>query len=190
MAPDDKHTRREVVRVAAIARYALVCVAIGAAVAGLVVALLSDPGSEADRTLPPVRETQLVKAVEAGGCVLRRSSPGEQLRPPVDGPRARPAAPRFYDDAPPVEQLTAALRRGVIVIFYRGGLEGERLELLRALQTLVPRGTIVVPDTSGMRYSVAAAAYRRLLGCERFSNAAIDAIRLFRGRYVGIGPDR
>lgn len=190
MAPDDKHTRREVVRVAAIARYALVCVAIGAAVAGVVVALLSEPGSEADATLPPVRETQLVKAAAAGGCELRRASPGEQLRPPVDGPRARPAAPRFYEDAPPAEQLTAALRRGVTVIFYREGLEDKRLAQLHTLQILVPRGTIVVPDTSGMRYAVAVAAYRRLLGCERFSDAAIDAIRLFRGRYVGTGPDR
>ena len=41
-----------------------------------------------------------------------------------------------------------------------------------------------------MRYEVAVAAYRRLLGCTRFTDAAIDAIRLFRGRYIGIGPDR
>lgn len=189
MAPDDKHTRSEAVRVGAIARYAVVCVAIGAAVAGLVVAILGGADSDTGATLPPVRETQLVKAARAGDCELRRAGAGEQLRPPVDGPRAAPAAPRFYDDAPPVEQLTAALRRGVIVIYYRDGLDEERLGQLRALQTVVPRGTIVVPDRSEMRYEVAVAAYRRLVGCKRFTDASIDAIRLFRGRYVGTGPD-
>lgn len=189
MAPDDKHTRSEAVRVGAIVRYAIVCIAIGAAVAGLVVAILGGADSDTNATLPPVRETQLVKAVRAGDCELRRARAGQQLRPPVDGPRAASAAPGFYDDAPPAEQLTAALRRGVIVIYYREGVDDERLEQLRALQGVVPNGTIVVPDTSQMRYEIAVAAYRRLLGCERFTDAAIDAIRLFRGRYVGTGPD-
>lgn len=190
MAPDDKHTRSEAVRVGAIARYALVCVAIGAAVSGLVVGIVGGDDSDTKATLPPVRETQLVKAVQAGGCELRRARAGEQLRPPVDGPRAAPAAPRFYADAPPLEQLTAALRRGVIVIYYGDGVDEERLEQLRALQTMVPSGTIVVPDMSEMRYEIAIAAYRRLLGCERFTDSAVDAIRLFHGRYVGTGPDR
>ena len=78
----------------------------------------------------------------------------------------------------------------MIVISYRPRLDDERLAQLRTLQSVVPNGTIVAPDTSGMRYEVAVAAYRRLLGCMRFTDAAIDAIRLFRGRYIGIGPDR
>lgn len=189
MAPVDKHTRRGQARAGPIARYAIICVTIGAAVAGLMVAILGGTDSDTDATLPPVRETQLVKAVQAGGCELRRARAGEQLTPPVDGPPGAPALPRFYEDAPPVEQLTAALRRGVTVIFYSDDVGEERLEQLRALQTQAPTGTIVVPDATGMRYEVAVAAYRRLLGCERFTDASIDAISLFRGRYVGTGPD-
>lgn len=190
MAPDDRQTHGGTARIPAIARYAFVCVAIGAVVAGLVVAALG--GSEDTRaTLPPVREIQLVKAVRTSGCELRRAGAGEQLKPAVDGPAASPARPRSYDDAPPVEHLTAALRRGVIVISYReDSVDGERLAQLHALQTVVPDGTIVTPDETGMRYEVAVAAYRRLLGCERFTDRAIDAIRLFRGRYLGTGPER
>lgn len=190
MAPSDKQPRPAAVRVGAITRYALVCLAIGALVAGLVVAILGGGEQDTGATLPPVRETQLVKAVQAGGCELRRPREGEHLRPPVEGPPAAPAPSRFYDAAPRVEQLIGALRRGVIVIFYRDGVGKERLEQLRLLRTLVPAGTIVAPDTSGMPYEVAVAAYRRLLGCDRFTAAAIDAIRLFHGRYVGTGPDR
>ena len=178
-------------RIPAIARYAVACLAIGAAVAGLVLAALGGADADERASLPPVREIQLVKAVRASGCELRRARAGERLIPPVDGPGASPARPQVYDEAPPVDQLTAAVRRGVIVISYRKDtVDGARLAQLRALQTVVPEGTIVTPDATGMRYEVAVAAYRRLLGCQRFTDATIDAIRLFRGRYLGTGPER
>jgi hypothetical protein len=190
MAPNDSR-QGGMARIPAIARYAVVCVAIGALVAALVVAALGGAGADSRASLPPVREIQLVKAVRASGCELRRARAGEQLLPPIDGPGAPPARPRLYDEAPPVDQLTAALRRGVIVISYRKDtVDAGRLAQLRALRTVVPDGTIVTPDVSGMRYEVAVAAYRRLLGCRRFTDATIDAIRLFRGRYLGTGPER
>jgi hypothetical protein len=187
----DQPTRGGAARIRAIARYGLFCVAVGAAVTGLVLAIVGGLDRDTKASLPPVRETQLVRAVQQGSCELRRARGGERLRPSVDGPaRAAAARPQFYAAAPSVERLTAALRAGVIVISYRPGLDDERLAQLRTLQSVVPQGTIVTPDTSGMRYEVAVAAYRRLLGCRRFTDAAIDAIRLFRGRYIGIGPDR
>lgn len=189
--PIDQRTRGGAARIRAIARYGLFCFAIGAAVTGLVLAIVRGLDRDMRASLPPVRETQLVRAVQHGSCELRRARSGERLLPPVDGPRTAAAAhPRFYEEAPPADRLTAALRAGLIVIHYRPGLDDERLAQLRTLQTVVPRGTIVTPGASGMRYEVAVAAYRRLLGCMRFTDAAIDAIRLFRGRYIGIGPDR
>jgi uncharacterized protein DUF3105 len=190
MGPIDKPWRDRAARVPAIARYALVCVAIGAAAAALAVAVLGGGDGAGPRPLPPVRQTQLVKAVQASGCELRRSRAADQSRARVDGARAAAARPQFYAEAPPARQLTGALRRGVIVILYRPGLDRERLEQLRAVQAGVPNGTIVTPDSRGMRYEVAAGAYGRLLRCTRFTEATIDAIRLFRGRYIGIGPDR
>ena len=187
--PTDKRTPGVAARIRAIAGYGLACVTIGAAVTGLVLAVVGGLDRDAPGSLPPVRETQLVRAVQHGSCELRRAR-GERLPPAGRRPMAAAAHPRFYDEPPPAGRLAAALRAGVIVISYRPGLAAERLAQLRTLQTAVPRGTIVTPAASRMRYEVAVAAYRRLLGCTRFTDAAIDAIRLFRGRYIGIGPDR
>jgi hypothetical protein len=173
-------------RVRAIVRYGFVCAVLGAVVAAGVLALLGGSERGVPAALPPVREIQLVKAVQAAGCELRRTRGGERAQ----AARAAPAPPRFYDDAPSRAALAAAVRRGVIVISYRPAVDRERLEQLRSLQTVIPSGTIVAPDASATRYEIAADAYRRRLGCTRFTPAAIDAIRLFRGRYVGTGPDR
>jgi hypothetical protein len=40
-----------------------------------------------------------------------------------------------------------------------------------------------------MSFEVAATAYRRLLGCPRATDAAMEAALLFRGRFLGSGPD-
>ena len=77
----------------------------------------------------------------------------------------------------------------MIVIHVRGDLDEGRLEDLRAVQAAAPNGTIVTPNETGMRYQIGVTAYRRLLGCERLSEASIDALLLFRGRYLGSGPD-
>jgi Protein of unknown function (DUF3105) len=179
---------RGATRPGAIARYALVWVAVGAALAALAVALVDGPGSRT--TLPPLHRTQLLDAVRAADCRLRHAGARERVLPPVDGPGGRPARAAFYTTAPALRRLTAAVRRGLIVIYYGRGMGRDRLDQLRALQTLMPRGTIVAPDTTGMRYEVAVAAYRRLLGCSRFTDATVDAIQLFRGRHIGTGPDR
>jgi chloramphenicol 3-O-phosphotransferase len=87
-------------------------------------------------------------------------------------------------------RLAAAVRRGLVVISYRAGLARKRVEQLRALQSVAPQGTIVTPDDARARGEILVAAYRRLLACPRFTDVALDALRLFRGRYIGIGPDR
>ena len=63
--------------------------AIGAAVTGLVLAIVGGLDRDTQASLPPVRETQLVRAVKQGSCELRRVRGGERLRPPVDGPGDR-----------------------------------------------------------------------------------------------------
>jgi hypothetical protein len=82
----------------------------------------------------------------------------------------------------------AALRRGVIVIHFSGDLGGERVDDLRRIQEAAPNGTIVTPNST-MSFEVAATAYRRLLGCPRATDAAMEAALLFRGRFLGSGPD-
>jgi hypothetical protein len=153
------------------------------------VALIALGGGGPDSVaLPPVEETKLASAARAAGCALRREQPGERLNPPVSGAVGTPARAGIYDDAPHVSSLVSALRRGVIVIHVRGDVDDGRFDELRSIQAAAPNGTIVTPNETGMRFEVGVTAYRRLLGCERLSAAAIEAVLLFRGRYLGSGP--
>ena len=74
------------------------------------------------------------------------------------------------------------------MIRFRDSVDDVRLGELRGIQAAFPAGTIVTPNETAMPYEVAA-AYGRLLGCRRLSDAALDAVQLFRGRFVGVGPD-
>jgi hypothetical protein len=137
-----------------------------------------------------VREPQLADAAGQNRCQLRTAATGERLNPPVDGPAGvAPAKPGFYEEPVATAALTAALRHGIVVIQYRAGLSGGRLDALKTLQEAAPTGTIVAPNGTGMHFELAVTAYRRLLGCPRFTDRALDAVQLFRGRFVGSGPD-
>jgi hypothetical protein len=188
MASTKRHSATGATRLRAIARYTVVWAAVAAIGAAVVIALLREPTPPV--RLPPVRHTQLEVAVRHAGCTLRRGDGGPRVSALIDGPRGTPARPAFYDTAVARSRLAAAVRRGLVVISYRAGLARKRVEQLRALQSVAPQGTIVTPDDARARGEILVAAYRRLLACPRFTDVALDALRLFRGRYIGIGPDR
>jgi hypothetical protein len=172
----------------ALAGYVLVWLVGAAAVVAVVAAVLGGRGDETV-ALPPVRQIELASAARSAGCELRRARPDEATNPPVDGvPAATPEPPGVKDDPPAVPSLIAALRHGVVVIHYEPGLADDRVDELRTMQEAVPEGTIVTPNGTGMAYAVAATGYRRLLGCARFTDATLDALQLFRGKFVGSGP--
>jgi len=153
---------------------------------GVVLAVLDD-GRPEEVSLPPVHRTELDAAAREAGCTLYRARSGDLNPPVVGGLGALPARPGVHEESPGTAALTAALRDGVIVIQF-GDLDDSGVELLRAVQEAVPEGTIVAPNDTGMPFLVAVTAYRRLLGCRRFNDAAVEAIQLFRGRYLGSGP--
>lgn len=161
----------------------------GTAVVAVLAIVLLDDGEPEDVSLPPIRETRLLDAAREAGCELRRARPRERTDPAVDGPAApRAAGAGFYDEAPETATLVAALRRGVVVIHFRPELDGERVDELREVQEAAPNGTIVTPNST-MAFEVAATAYRRLLGCPRATDASMEAALLFRGRFLGSGPE-
>lgn len=168
--------------------YLLVWVLGGAVVVAAVVTI--GGGGRERVELPPVQATQLSSAARTAGCDLRRDTGRGHLNPPAAGPhRAVAAAPGVYDAAPPVDRVIAAARRGIITIQYREGVTRSERDQLEALQRTVPSGTIIAPNATGMPYRVAAVGWRNMLGCRRLSPPTIDALRLFRGRFIGRGPD-
>ena len=171
----------------ALLRYALVWIVGGAVVAAMLVLLVDGPD---DPQIVPLRETQLEEAAREARCSLRAARNGEMLDPPVDGPFTDPPLrPGVYDEPERPEPAVAALRRGSIVVYYRDGVDDAWVEKLREYQRAVPDGTIVLPDDGGTRYEVAATAWRRLLSCSRVTDDAVEALQLFRGRFIGQGPD-
>lgn len=183
----EKHAGRNGSRLATLA-YVAAWVVVATVVVGVLLTVLDDGEPEAV-SVPPVHETELADAARHAGCVLERADSGERLNPPVVGGHgAAPARPGFYDEAPAPAALVAALRDGVVVVQFRD-LDDSGVDLLRTLQAAVPEGTIVAPNDSDMPFVVAVTAYRRLLGCRELSQSSVDAIQLFRGRFVGSGPD-
>lgn len=169
--------------------YATVWLVAAAAAVGLVLAVFGDDSGDTV-AVPPVLETELTDAAGQSRCVLVNAGAGERLNPPVDGPAGEPAARAgFYDQPVATAQLTAAVRKGIIVIQFRKGLDDKGVDALKALQSAFPGGTIVAPNSTGMRFELAVVAYRRLLGCPRFTDHALDAVQLFRGRFLGSGPE-
>ena len=184
--PEPRDPERPRLKGGAAVAYAVGWLVAVAAAVGLVLALA---GHDNDVSLPPVHARNLVAAARDSRCELRGATAGERLNPPVDGPAgARPAAPGVYAKSPPVAALTAALRRGLIVVQFRDDLPDEALGALEALQAAVPKGTIVTPDATGMPFALAVTAYGHLLGCPRYDDRVLDAVRLFRGRFLGSGP--
>jgi hypothetical protein len=168
--------------------YALAWLVAVALAVGVVFAIFG--GGSDDVALPPVRATQLEQAAVRGRCELQRPRPGRPLNPPVEGaPGARPAAAGVYEEPVATASLIAAQRKGIVVIQFREGLGNDVKKRLEKLQAAVPKGTIVAPNGTGMQFEIAVTAYRRLLGCPRFTTQMLDAVRLFRGRYLGSGPD-
>jgi hypothetical protein len=147
-------------------------------VAGAV--LLLDRGARSSSgtvALPPVRETALTTAAHKAGCLVTR-------RPRGAVGLALPARAGVYDRPLGATDREAALRRGLIVIEYRG-VDSRTVDELRTVQEAVPVGTLLAPSIPFADDELTVSAYRRRLSCHRMSSRAIDAVRLFRGRYLG-----
>lgn len=169
-------------------RYVAGWLAAGSVLVVLVFTLLPREGGD-EVPLPPVRQTELSEAARAAGCELRAQGRRPILRPAVSGPRGTAARPGVYSRMVDPRALIGAVRVGTIVIHHRPALGDGTLDRLRTIQRAVPAGTILAPQAD-MPYLVAVTGWRRLLGCRRVDAATFDAIRLFRGRFIGSGPDR
>jgi hypothetical protein len=102
--------------------------------------------------------------------------------------------------SPAPEQVVHALARGRIVVQYEPGTPPRAISRLQNLM-LQPTFTwaaddvtdgayaLLLENTTGMRYAVAATAWRELLGCPIFNDRVFDAVRAFRTANTLRGPE-
>lgn len=144
-----------------------------------------DERSDARIATFPIHDIVLVNAMRRARCKLRA------VTPPTTDTSTHAASPTGTFAAPlPAASHAGALRRGIVVIEYRKGLDPTHIDQLAAVQRSIPRGTIVAPARRPTSYALSATTFRRTLTCRDFDDATLDALQLFRGRFVGSGPQR
>ena len=189
-----------------------------AAIIAVVVAVASGGGtSSSDGPSPsdsasssvklPVRKTSdLATAAKAAGCVVK-SFPLEgrehttatvtyHTNPPTSGNHnPNPSEDGFYPNgAPPKERNVHALERGRIEMQWKPGTPQNVIDTLQAIFNEPLKGKsgyhqLLFENNTNMPFEVAAASWQHYLGCPKFNQNVIDAIRAYREQYVDKGPE-
>lgn len=155
-------------------------------------------------------------AADAAGCELKSNKVDDPLpdgsyhlqsetdsgnhkqNPPTSGlHNPIPADDGLYQEAPTDEQLVHSLEHGRVIIWAKPSLPKEDRAALRALFEQDDLQMILVPRAN-MPYAVAATAWNgdpkptgvgRLMGCPRFDDKVVDALRAFRDEHRARGPE-
>jgi hypothetical protein len=189
------------------------------AAGGVAVAIAARPGGgggsgearEVRGDLPrlPVQQTSdLGRAAKAAGCrVIHPASEGAghadkpftardyRTNPPTSGTHFPEwAEDGVYDpgDTPELGKTVHALEHGRVNVQYKPGTPRDAVAQLEALLAEQNEGyhMLLFQNQSGMPYQVAASAWTHGLGCRRFNDQTIDALRSFRARYIDKGPEQ
>jgi hypothetical protein len=139
------------------------------------------PNALSPVALPPVREARMADAVRSAGCrvaALDRSK-GSVATVPRPGIVSLPLS---------AAARRAAARHGLVVIEYRRDVGHPLLDQLAVVQRAVPNGTVLAPSARLRSDRLSVTTYGRQLRCRAMGRPTLDAIRLFRGRYLGVAP--
>jgi hypothetical protein len=152
------------------------------------------------------------RAAEAAGCELESNAAAtrehltdpnatENYRqnPPTSGRHyAIPAEDGIYDEAADKEDLVHTLEHGRVIIWFRPSIRAEARGKLKTLVDEDPFHLVLTPNDTNMAYAVAATAWNadpqpngtgRLMGCPRFDDKVLDALRAFRDEHRDNGPE-
>jgi hypothetical protein len=166
------------------------------------------PSDSASSTvkLPVRKETNLAAAAKAAGCVVK-SFPLEgrdhttqkvtyKTNPPTSGNHnPDPSEDGFYPNgAPPKERNVHALEHGRIELQWKPGTPQNVVDTLEAIFNEPLKGKsgyhqLLFENNTGMPFQVAASSWQHYLGCPKWNENVIDAIRAYREQYVDKGPE-
>jgi hypothetical protein len=161
---------------------------------------------------PGPLSADLERAAKAAGCTLesKRAASRDHLEdqnatekydqnPPTSGRHfAIPADDGIYDEAPDKEDLVHSLEHGRVIIWFKANLPGDDRGMLKTLLDEDPFHMILTPNETNMPYAVAATAWNedpqplgtgQLMGCPRFNDEVIDALRAFKDEHRDRGPE-
>jgi len=160
-------------------------------------------------SVPKQKVSDLKQAAGAAGCRLKtfKSTGRDHVQtnvqydsnPPTNGNHfPEPSPDGAYTKAPPITQLVHTLEHGRIVIWFKPRAPGQVRGSLKALFDEDSYQMVLSPNSTGMKYQVAASAWGRdpgplgrgyLLGCPQYTDEVPDAIRAFRDEHRGNGPE-
>jgi hypothetical protein len=169
-----------------------------ATVAVLVYVLLArGPGGSPSRSDV---EKLRIAAAAAGCTVARFPTEGRshtmghvryRTNPPTSGPHnPLPAPDRVYSVAPPPENYVHSLEHGRIELQYRPGSPAAAQTALRRVYDESAHHMLLFPNNTGMRFEVAATAWKHRLACARFNPRVPEALRRFRDAYRDRAPEQ
>ncbi len=165
-------------------------------------------------SVPGDRGLPLEQAARAAGCELETTpsrggadrqhttSPDERVKyrgnPPTLGRHAPPPAEDgLYQEAPPDESLVHTMEHGRVIVWAKPSLPEDARKTLRALFEEDDYQMVLTPRAN-MPYEVAATAWNgdpqpggtgRTLGCPKWNEKVVDALRAFRDEHRGRGPE-
>jgi hypothetical protein len=165
------------------------------------------PSDSSSSVKLPVRKTSdLATAAKSAGCVVK-SFPLEgrdhttakvtyHTNPPTSGNHnPNPSDDGFYPNgAPPKERNVHALEHGRIEIQWKPGTPQNVIDTLQAIFNEPLKGKsgyhqLLFENNTRMPFQVAAASWQHYLGCPKWNQNVIDAIRAYREQYVDKGPE-
>jgi hypothetical protein len=173
---------------------------------------LHDLLPENGRFPAPVKVGSVREGARAAGCELESytvptkehiANPDEQVPyksdPPTSGKHHPvPAEDHAYAVAPDVRRIVHTLEHGRVVVWFDRDLPRSARAGLKAFYSDEPYQLLLVPDTTGMPYAVAATAWHRtptpngtgrLLGCPEYNDDVYTALAAFRDRNRNQGPE-
>ena len=161
--------------------------------------------------VPAKKTDDLDEAVKAAGCKLGKfpdegqahveesKTVSYKTNPPTSGDHFQaPAQDGVYVPGNPPEtgNWIHSLEHGRVLFQYRKGTATRRVGQLETLFNESYEGggagyhTLLLENTSKMPFAVAAVAWTRYVGCERFTDRAFDALRAFRADAVDKAPEQ
>ncbi|MDX6652104.1 MAG: hypothetical protein QOJ38_885 [Solirubrobacterales bacterium] len=134
---------------------------------------------------------QVVHPKDEGNTHLtpKQPTPHYKTNPPTSGSHDPiPGADGGYATTPPFRNFVHSLEHGRVEIQYSSKLPAADQLKLKGVFDESFQDMMIFPNNT-MRYQVAVAAWDHYLGCPRYSDQVLDAVRAFRETYRDQGPE-